>query len=102
MTTTYRVLGVRHGSLELTPILRGYEVVLALLVGDLVPLVVAHALWDFVPLAPARISPLQTITTHFGRSQSLPPPVEGALMLAACVALAVFHRGGPLDRRLDG
>jgi hypothetical protein len=75
---------------------------LALLVGNLLPLVIAHALWDFVLLAPGRVSTLQSVPTLLGLSQSLALPVEVILMLAAWVALAVRRRGGALDRRLQG
>ena len=72
---------------------------MALLVGNLIPLIIAHFLWDFVLLAPGQVASITAAPVSYALAQSLIIPVQFVMMIAGWVAIYVLWRRGQFQNK---
>jgi hypothetical protein len=71
---------------------------LALLIGNLTPLILLHFLWDFVILSAGQITSAQGLPALFSLTQVLVNPIQWVMTVAAWVAVFMLWRRGEFRR----
>jgi hypothetical protein len=70
---------------------------IAILVGNLIPLIIAHFLWDFILLAPTQVASTEVSSGFFALAQASIIPIQYVLMIVAWIVVFIRWKQGKFE-----
>lgn len=70
---------------------------IAILVGNLIQLIIAHFLWDFILLAPTQVASTEVSSGFFALAQASIIPIQYVLMIVAWIVVFIRWKQGKFE-----